>query len=247
MTIKEMYDEISDEEFSERCKNFQNYSDEEKDIILEKMREKIVVEEETEEKKKKKVNKNSWINQYGAGRFIIIFYLMGIGLVTIPIFDFMTGFYSLFWEKTDAKIIYLTKKVEIIKSIKNGKESVREKYSGKLIYEYKVEGKTYKNTKIYFNNVEEASEKDTLLRNTSEGDTINISYNPKNPNQSIVKVFSIKYFLITELIGMFILKLCHKLIKKSKEEGIEFPKGIKKFFTVVFISFVLLLIKIYYL
>lgn len=57
MALKEMYEEMSNEELLERYKDFQDYSDGAKEVMLEVLRDKKLVREEEIEKKLNNIKK----------------------------------------------------------------------------------------------------------------------------------------------------------------------------------------------
>jgi len=83
------------------------------------------------------------------------------------------------WQKT---------KAEILKLLNDNSDVPMELHPIKILYQYNIEGKTYKNSRIAFGYITDINYKqDIRLYNILRvKNTINIYYNPRNPKESVI-------------------------------------------------------------
>lgn len=234
MTLKETYEEMSDEELLEKFKHFQRYRDESKLIMLEELRKrKLVGDEEILEKKidleKKQENQNNTnkpnekileqqtklpiVQASLLSRGLLILLIGGLFFVNLSVIKFIFGISTLSWTETKAKIVKIEqfKKTKII----NNEERMKVLYVVK--YEYIVDGVKYTNDRIQSLKTDEQAFKYQLTRERSEGDDIQINYNPNNPSESLVYKYSLKE-LLWGIFGLFLIFLFYLSVKKTEKD-----------------------------
>lgn len=237
MTLKETYEEMSDEELLKKFKHFQRYRDESKLIMLEELRKRKLVGEEEIEKKLKRIeepenqnnmnNPNEKISEQQTklpivqasllSRGLILFLAMGLGLINLSTITFISGISTLSWKESKAQILNISKEV-----VTRHKEEVIYHYL--FLYKYTVDGIEYTNSRAEPYKADDQAAIGKLAHKYKEGDYIKIIYNPKNPSKSLVYRYSLKE-LWGFPFGLFLILLFHLSVKKAERDyGIENSK-----------------------
>lgn len=262
MALKEIYEEMSNEELLDRYKDFQDYRDEAKAVILEELRKRKIVSKEEIEKKlnsfrkyeqekvkeEKKVeakskenikdkNAKNYFALRGIGGIFLILLMMGSGIFVDSFLTFGYGVATLSWKETKAKIINFNTEKRMVKRRDRTEEKVTDYY---FDYVYNVDGIKYENNQMSAGKIEEIHYRDKIGKNLKDGDELVIYYNPKNYSQSIVVKYSLKTSLLEFFSSVIILLLFYLGILKYESDYGE--KVSKKFISYMFLLFCVIFI-----
>ncbi len=242
MGIKEIYEEMSDEELLERFKNFKDYREDGKKAIIEELRKRNLVGEEEiekkldgikkyEEEKSKETqiieeNKSNYSKKYStltmsnASKFVMFFLLWGIIGINQFFFVTISAFPTLFWEKTKAQII----NIEEIKKTTNRNHVEEIITLHKVSYKYKVNNTDYLSNRMYPLKIYDGSGAKHIAQNYKKGDVIQIYYDQKIPTKSVVYRYDRGniWMFIFSIIFILIFIMANK--KAERDFGTEFKK-----------------------
>lgn len=140
--------------------------------------------------------------------FLACFLLLGILLIFYFAYSFILGIDTLHWKETKAKIQLYNIKIETRKvestTRRNLNRTTYTSVSGKLDYEYYVDGITYKNDRVSYLLTENDSMFRKLVLKGFEN-PISIKYDPNNPKNSVIYGFSFNKFWYLIAGGIIIL------------------------------------------
>lgn len=156
------------------------------------------------------------VEQYSS--FLACFLLIGTLLIFYFAYSLILGINTLHWKETKAKIQLYDIKVETkkVKSTTRRSTSDYTSVSGKLDYEYSIDGVTYKNDRVSYLLTENYSMFRKLVLKGFEN-PISIKYDPNNPNKSAIYSFSFNriWYLIAGLIIILISFIPIKFIRNN--------------------------------
>lgn len=156
------------------------------------------------------------VEQYSS--FLACFLLIGTLLIFYFAYSLILGINTLHWKETKAKIQLYDIKVETkkVKSTTRRSTSDYTSVSGKLDYEYSVNGITYKNDRVSYLLTENYSMFRKLVLKGFEN-PISIKYDPNNPNKSAIYSFSFNriWYLIAGGIIILISLIPIKFIRNN--------------------------------
>lgn len=237
MTLKERYENMSDEELLERYKNFQDYRDDAKEAMLEVLREKKLVGEEEIEKKlisiknvkedkeefsvnKAKRNRNysfdinNNISLSILGKLLMILLMCSSAVMVYSLLSFGYGLVTFSWNEAEGEIVNLRIEKRIVER-KGEKKEITDYY---FDYEYTVKEDKYLNNKASYGEFEESHQRNKIGKNHSEGDKIVVYYNPKNHKESVLFKYSLSKSLLVFIGSIIILLLFGIGILKYEED-----------------------------
>jgi len=120
---------------------------------------------------------------------LIVFPLvMGILFIVFGIRNHSLGNQSEHWPSVQGKLV-------------GESRSIRKKQRVHISYEYSVQGATYKNSRVNFQ--DDKSSKKTISSKYNVGDSLPVYYNPENPEQSVLMPGSSLVSLLMKLFGAF--------------------------------------------
>lgn len=246
MALKEIYEEMGNEELLRAFENLKVYREEAKFIIVEEIRKRKLVSDEGIEEKLTLIKKYEEENQNEGnkkvniirkyedekeelGRYskrMISATLVGISAFLLyVVLQISSGILTINWLDTEGKIFNKTVRQEEVTRT-TGKGLSRKTRKEIVIhyhfkYKYLVNNIEYTNDQMSAGKLEEPYHYKENFEKYNEGQKITIYYNPKKPNQSfLIKYPYEKIIINTILITIFIYFFCVYIKKKSEKYNI---------------------------
>lgn len=259
MTLKEIYEQMSNEEVLERYTKIERYKNESKQLIFEELKKrKLILKEELDEKieftekvkfsnedsikEKEIIKKVSHSPNTMLGGVFIVLLMMGSGLFVDSLAHLIYGSITNSWKETKAEIINLRSEEKTVINKDKTEEKVMMYY---FDYEYFVDGDKYLNNQMGAGKIEENHYYNLIGKKHKNGDFISVFYNPKNSEQSIAVKYSLGTAFLEFVVSMIILLLFYLGILKYEDDyGEKVSKRFVRYmfllFCVVFICMILM-------